>query len=79
MEWGPITVWGSWMSGELGATLLYIQSDLKARIESRSAFSSIKRVKPEASLFEIPPSYKVNLTQATRDIRGKVKIFLIPD
>jgi hypothetical protein len=76
-EWNgrPIIVWERWMSDELRAALLDIQSDTKTGTESKSSFSSIKRIEPEASFFEIPNSYKVNLIQATPEFGIRRKTF----
>ena len=63
------------MSDELGATVLYIQSNLRAHSESASRFRNIKRIEPDASLFEIPPNYKTYLTQATPELGIKQKPF----
>jgi hypothetical protein len=61
------------MSDELGVTVLYVQSDLKAHSESTSRFTNIKRTEPDASLFEIPPTYKITLTQETVETGLKQK------
>jgi len=57
----PIRSSEVWRSDELGATLLMISSDLRKKIESRSALINIKRVEPDAALFEAPPDFKINL------------------
>lgn len=64
-EWNgrPIRVMEGWMSDELAVMPLYVQSDLRARTETKSVFMNIERAEPEASLFEIPPGYKISLTQ----------------
>lgn len=59
----PIRFTEVWRSDELGATLLMVSSDLRKNIESRSALINIKRVEPDASLFEVPSDYKINLAQ----------------
>ena len=59
----PIRSTEVWRSDELGATLLMVTSDLRKNIESRSALINIKRVEPDASLFEVPPDYKINPAQ----------------
>jgi hypothetical protein len=66
-EWNerPIRVMEDWMSDELAVTALYVQSDLRAHSETKSMFTNIKMAEPEASLFEIPPGYKISLTQDT--------------
>jgi len=76
-EWNgkPIRLVENWMSDELGATVLYIQSNLRPHSESASRFRNIKRIEPDASLFEIPPNYKTYLTQATPELGIKQKPF----
>lgn len=68
-EWNgrPIRVMEDWMSDELAVTPLYIQSDLRARTETKSVFMNIKRAEPAASLFEISDDYKISLTQDTTE------------
>jgi hypothetical protein len=69
----PLRIVEKWMSDELGVTVLYVQSDLKAHSESTSRFTNIKRTEPDASLFEIPPNYKITLTQETVETGLKQK------
>jgi hypothetical protein len=66
-EWDgkPLRIIEKWMSDELGVTVLYIQSDLRAHSETTSRFTNIRRTEPDASLFEIPANYKITLTQET--------------
>src|SRR5258708_29519649 len=74
-EWmgRPIGASEKWMSDELAATIFYVHSDLRSQSKTESKFSNIKKGEPEASLFEIPPGYKVILTQATADLGVKEK------
>jgi hypothetical protein len=74
-EWNgkPVRIMEKWMSDELGITVLYVQSDLKAHSENTSRFTNIKRTEPDASLFEVPPNYKITLTQETVETGHKQK------
>lgn len=74
-EWmgRPTAVVERWMSDDLAATLLYIHSDLRAQVETVSKFTNIRKGDPGAALFEIPPNYKVILTQATVESGVKEK------
>jgi hypothetical protein len=56
----PIRSTETWRSDELGATLLMISTGFRERVSSRSALVNIRAVEPEASLFEVPPGYKIN-------------------
>jgi hypothetical protein len=74
-EWSgrPTGVVERWMSDELAATVLYIHSDLKTQVETVSSFTNIKKGAPGAALFEIPPGYKVILSQDTVESGVKEK------
>jgi hypothetical protein len=74
-EWNgkPVRIVEKWMSDELGITAVYVQSDLKAHSQSTSRFTNIKRIEPNASLFEIPSNYKITLTQQTVETGLKQK------
>jgi hypothetical protein len=74
-EWDGrrIGILEKWMSDELAATIFYVYSDLKAQSRTESRFTNIKKGEPEASLFEIPPGYKVILTQGTAELGVKEK------
>ena len=60
-EWNgkPVAVTEQWMSDDLAATVLYVHSDLRKQNETRSSFTNIKSVEPDAALFEIPPGYTI--------------------
>jgi hypothetical protein len=74
-EWSgrPIGVVERWMSDELAATVLYIHSDLKTQDETVSRFANIIKGPPGAALFEIPPGYKVIISQDTVESGVKEK------
>lgn len=55
----PVKVVEEWMSDDLDVTLLWIYSDLINKFENRTTLTNIKRGEPDASLFQIPPEYKV--------------------
>jgi hypothetical protein len=61
-EWNgkPTDVTESWVSDDLAAAMLEIRSNSRGKNESRSTLAHIKRQEPNASLFEIPPDYKIN-------------------
>jgi hypothetical protein len=61
-EWNgkPIRAVEEWLSDDLGATLLVVNSDFRKATEYRSSLTNIRRVEPETSLFEVPPNYKIN-------------------
>jgi hypothetical protein len=56
----PIRVTETWRSDDLGATLLTVSSDFRKELETRSALINIRRVEPDASLFEVPSGYKIS-------------------
>jgi hypothetical protein len=56
----PIRGTEAWRSDELGATLLMVSSDLRNKVELRTALANIRTVEPEGSLFEVPPGYQIN-------------------
>jgi len=66
----PIRATEAWRSDELGATLLMVSSDFKTEVESRSALIHIRRVDPDASLFEVPPGYKISPAQPKMSLPG---------
>ena len=74
-EWSgrPIGVVETWMSDELAATVLYIHSDLERQVETVSSFTNIKKGDPGAALFEVPPGYKVIVSQDTAEFGVKEK------
>jgi hypothetical protein len=49
----------SWISDDLAETILQIITNLKAKAETRIMLTDITREEPDASLFEIPPGYKI--------------------
>lgn len=61
-EWNrkPIRAVEEWRSDELGATMLVVNSDFRKATEYRSSLINIRRMEPEASLFEVPSNYKIN-------------------
>lgn len=63
-EWNgkPIAVTERWMSDDLGATVLYVYSDLKRQTNSRSSLVNISRIEPNAALFEVPQDYTIKST-----------------
>jgi hypothetical protein len=73
MEGAAYRILEKWMSDELAATIFYVHSDLKAQSKTESKFTNIKKGEPETSLFEIPPGYKVVLTQGTAELGVKEK------
>ncbi len=63
-EWNgkPVSIYETWASEDLAATILEIRITPKDGSESRSTLTNISRKEPEPSLFEIPPGYKMNPT-----------------
>jgi hypothetical protein len=61
-EWNakPIRALEQWLSDDLGATLLLVNSDFRKATEFRSFLTNIRRIEPEGSLFEVPSGYKIN-------------------
>jgi hypothetical protein len=49
----------SWISDDLAETILQIVTNLKVKAETRIMLTDITRGEPDASLFEIPPDYKI--------------------
>lgn len=60
-EWNskPIVVSEEWASEDLAATLVNIRSDARKGGSRTMTLTNIKREEPDASLFEIPPDYKI--------------------
>jgi hypothetical protein len=78
----------SWISDDLAETILQIVTNLKVKAETRIMLTDITREEPDASLFEIPPDYKIGpapsksalQTQAqnqTRSSKGNVPPTLV--
>jgi hypothetical protein len=63
-EWDgkPIKILEMWASDDLAVTILQIRKNLKDGAEEQSIFTNINRAEPDASLFEVPPGYKINPT-----------------
>lgn len=63
-EWKgkPIHSDEMWLSDSLAAMVLRTYKDFKKGVEGTESLVNIKRDEPEASLFEIPPGYKVDPT-----------------
>jgi hypothetical protein len=61
-EWQgkPIRENEIWVSDDLALTLLRINTDFRAKSESRMNVLNIERKEPEVSLFEIPDGYKID-------------------
>lgn len=55
----PIRVFEEWLSDDLGATLLWVDSDPVRQTETRITLAKVKNVEPDSSLFQIPAGYKV--------------------
>lgn len=58
----PIRVFEEWMSDDLGATVLWVDSNLLKQTEVRISLTDIRRVEPDSALFQIPSGYKVKVT-----------------
>jgi hypothetical protein len=60
-EWNgkPIVISKEWASEDLAATLVNIRSDVRKGGSRAMTLTNIKREEPDASLFEIPPDYKI--------------------
>lgn len=61
-EWNgkPTYFTECWVSDDLAVTIVEIRTSLRGKNEDRATLTHIKRQEPEASLFEIPPDYKIN-------------------
>ena len=55
----PTKAWEEWMSDELGVTFLWVYSDFEKQVENRVTIQNLRREEPDASLFSVPPEYKV--------------------
>ena len=62
-----------WVSDELAATLLEIQSWTERGLEKRVSLTNISQKEPDSSLFEIPATYKVNPTSAEMPCQVRTK------
>jgi hypothetical protein len=62
-EWDgkPIRAEEEWMSDDLGATLVTVNSDFRRATEYRVFLTNIRMIEPESYLFEVPPNYKINI------------------
>ena len=48
-----------WMSDDLGVTVLLVYYDFEKHVENRLTLQNLRRQEPDASLFSVPPEYKV--------------------
>ena len=63
-EWKgkPIRIFEKWVSDDLAATLIETTIDFKKKTETTSTLTDIRRVEPDASLFQIPTGFLLNPT-----------------
>ncbi len=61
-EWNvkPIRAIEEWLSDDLGATLVTVNSDFRKATEYRIFLTNIRMMEPESYLFEVPPNYAIH-------------------
>lgn len=74
-EWNgrPIRATEEWVSDDLGATLVVTDSDFRKATEYRITLTNVRRIEPEASLFEVPPNYKITQTVSVSGANQEAK------
>lgn len=60
----PIRIREEWVSDDLAAMLVDAVIDLQKNMETTSSLTDVRRVEPDASLFQIPAGYRINPTPA---------------